>query len=250
MDATIDGMLDCRKRGQRPIVPCASGQRSPGLNTRVERALGARAAGPRPRGAAPDGAACGPAARAPGEDQRRALFPHVRGPARAGLPLLRRQPHAGRAAGICRGCIRRALVLRGVRAHSSAIALHDVVLPGVVGRPPIVEVQHGARLMRIAQQIERAPNDVALHGSIERSASRAAQREVQEDRPRCADRAGDRQRARQAHRRDAARLDFPRDQSHGLVANRSDRHHQRHVHGIGLEPIGERRGERVADSAG
>ena len=44
-------------------------------------------AGPHPRGAAPGGAACGRAARAPGGDQRRALFLRVRVPTPPGSLL-------------------------------------------------------------------------------------------------------------------------------------------------------------------
>ena len=107
-------MLDCRKRGQRPIVPCASGQRSAGLNTRVERPLGARAAGPspgQPRLAARHMRAGGPrsrraptpclvpwacAHRSPGANARveRALGPRAAGPHPAGEPRLTAR-HAG-----------------------------------------------------------------------------------------------------------------------------------------------------------
>ena len=78
------------RRGPTPrLVPSRPRPGDRRFATRMERALGARAVGPHPRGAAPGGAACGRAARAPGEDQRRALFLRVRGPATAGLPTSR-----------------------------------------------------------------------------------------------------------------------------------------------------------------
>jgi hypothetical protein len=58
-----------------------------------------------------------------------------------------------------------------------------------------------------------------------------------------------RQRARHRQRRNAARFDFPCNQSNGLMANRSDGHQQDDVDFVADDSVGEFRRKPVANLA-
>ena len=87
-------------------------------------------------------------------------------------------------------------------------------------------------MARSLKEIERDTNDCSLHHRIIRLTARVAEREVREheagnaalldDIPRRADYDG----------RNAVRLKVASDQAHGLVADRSERHEKRNIHGV------------------
>jgi len=77
-----------------------------------------------------------------------------------------------------------------------------------------------------------------------------ARGEVEERRAGRVDRPGDVPRARHAERRDPGGLRVPCDQSHGLVADGSDRNEQHRVDAVLEEPVGQTGGEILGGAAG
>ena len=104
-------------------------------------------------------------------------------------------------------------------------------------------------MARSLQQVERSANDRSLHRRVIRLAARVAEREIREheagnaalldDVPRRADDDG----------RQAVGFKVSRDQTHGLVANRSEREEERDVDGVSATEIEDGRRILVDSSA-
>ena len=73
---------------------------------------------------------------------------------------------------------------------------------------------------------ERRLDDGILNFFVVWPSRSMAQRKIEKDRTWRIHRSGNRKSARQTQRRNSLRLDFSRDQSHGLMTNRSDRDQQ------------------------
>ncbi len=105
---------------------------------------------------------------------------------------------------------------------------------GRVSRIPAgVRRDHGgAGGARADEQVEPEGQDRALHIEVVRLAGGVAQRKVAEDEARYGAVLDDIARAAEQNGRDAVGFQVPRGQTHGLVANGSDRGEDRHVHSV------------------
>ena len=87
----------------------------------------------------------------------------------------------------------------------------------------------GARVARSLKDIERNTNDSSLHYRIIRLTARVAEGEVREDETGNAALLDDIPRRPEYDRRNAVRLKVSSDQTHGLVADRSERYEKRNL---------------------
>ena len=88
-------------------------------------------------------------------------------------------------------------------------------------------------MARCLQQVERNANDRALHHRIIRLAARVAERKIREHETGNSALLDDIPRRAEYHRREAIRLKVPSDQTHGLVANWSQRDEKHNIYGVG-----------------
>jgi len=122
-------------------------------------------------------------------------------------------------------------------------------LPLTILRPPERKFLHGARAVIVSKdesastRIRRCRSARAAFRSCAREGSRGTPR-GRVDRPR------DVPRARHAEGRDPGGFRVPRDQSHGLVADGSDRNEQHRVDAVLQEPGGQARGQVLGNAAG
>lgn len=107
---------------------------------------------------------------------------------------------------------------------------HDHIFPVVVCRPLQPQVDNAAGLSDVLKASADRFQHACLLGKVVSATSGLAKRIIQIDSPRRADRFGNRAGAAEADSCDACRLQGARDQSHGLMANGSDRNQQRKIH--------------------
>ena len=121
-------------------------------------------------------------------------------------------------------------------------SLHVRVAPLAGAVPREWSLHGGARVARSLEEVEGDTNDCSLHHRIIRLTARVAEREVREHEagnaalldniPCRADYDG----------RNAVRLEVSSDQTHGLVADRSERYEKRYIDGVSATEIEDCRG--------
>ena len=100
----------------------------------------------------------------------------------------------------------------------------------------------GARVARSLKQIERNTNDCSLHPRIIRLTARVAEGEVREYETRNAALLYDILRGADYNRRNAVGLKVASDQTHGLVADGSERYEKRNIDRVGATEVEDCRG--------
>jgi hypothetical protein len=100
----------------------------------------------------------------------------------------------------------------------------------------------GARLARGLKEIEGDTNNCSLHQRIIRLAAGVAQREVREHEAGYAALLDDIPRRADHHCRDPVCLKVSSDQTHGLMADRSERYEKRNIDGVGATEVEDRWG--------
>ena len=101
--------------------------------------------------------------------------------------------------------------------------------PGGVVAPDERCLNRRSRQRCALQDVERVPDDAALHLRIPGFAAGIPEREVAEQEPRNAALLDDVARRAHHHGRDAVLFQVPRDQTHGLVTHRSEWNEKRHI---------------------
>ena len=114
--------------------------------------------------------------------------------------------------------------LSGVRRN-----LHVGAAPLACRVPSKWSLDRRPRVARSLKEIHRDTYDCSLHRRIIRFAARIAQWEVREHEARNAALLDDIPRRADYYGRNAVRLEVPSDQTHGLMANRSQRHEKRNI---------------------
>jgi len=118
-----------------------------------------------------------------------------------------------------------------------------------VGAAPLVRavpiewsLHCGARVARSLKEIERNTNDSSLHCRIIRLTARVAEGEVREYEARNAALLDNILRRTDYNRRNAVCLKVSSDQTHGLVADRSERYEKRNIDRVGATEVEDCRG--------
>ena len=148
----------------------------------------------------------------------------------------------GRSVSGRHGALGQFLGLRGRGEHP--------VLPAVRVRPAVRQVRHGTRHAQVLEGGQRVAQDLLVELRLVRTTRGVAQRIVQIDGSGRPSRTGDVACARHRQRRDSFGLNGPRDQTPGLMANRSHRHEQHHVELIGHAALGQLRDQLLANAPG
>ena len=117
-----------------------------------------------------------------------------------------------------------------VATASGDLRAHHGVLPRIIVGPVKWKPLDTSRGLHRLERSKRRFEYRILKTFVERFPSCMAQREIEEDSTRWIHRLCNREGTRQTQRRNPLRLDLPRDQSHGLMTDRSDRDQQDKIH--------------------
>jgi hypothetical protein len=118
----------------------------------------------------------------------------------------------------------------GLLAEERLFRREDEPFPGLVRRPLVWEVDDLAGSAAGFEEAQAGQDHGPLIGRIEWASAGATERVVEEDAAGREHRGGDVAGAGEGHGGDPVGLEVPGDQTHGLMADRSDGHEERGVH--------------------
>jgi hypothetical protein len=117
-----------------------------------------------------------------------------------------------------------------ITAAPGDLRAHHGVLPRIIVGPVKRKLLDASGGLHRFERSERRFEDRILKTFVERFPGCMAQRKIEEDSTWRIHRLRNRKGTRQTQRRNPLRFDLPRDQSHGLMTNRSDRDQQDEIH--------------------